>query len=384
MFGKLKMGSALRAKALAAMQENQRNPQKGGAGGDKPKKEEWELPDPRTDWEQFSVERKEEAETAKRLAQERMAARAAASAKQAERRRQYAEASARAQSARTGRPPPTETASSSETTFEDRPRTARSAQNKAPPESYYVRLYVHYRGITTPQEIVLTDDEYTDYTVGQLKVRISGESGVLAHADASIVLCTRDGHAVRQLRDGDKLPAVLREGDHVAVQPLESRGAPPPPSSRPTSAPAARPMTPAERVERVVRAQKDQLWRGFKREDPPADLSKCSRMQLQRFLQQAGVAADMTLSGPEAAEVARAHLATWEVERVLACDSHLEVLRLERNPIPADVKASFRKLSMLVHPDKNSSPKAAEAMSRVTKAYQGLLSARIGRPAQIA
>eukprot|EP00976_Prorocentrum_cordatum_P095839 1190319-Prorocentrum_minimum.AAC.3 len=66
----------------------------------------------------------------------------------------------RAQSARTGRPPPNpeqETASSSsEPAFEERPRSSRSSNYKPPPESYYVRLYVHYRGITIPQEIVLT------------------------------------------------------------------------------------------------------------------------------------------------------------------------------------------------------------------------------------
>jgi|AntRauMFilla1563_2_1112583.scaffolds.fasta_scaffold404644_1 DnaJ-class molecular chaperone len=36
---------------------------------------------------------------------------------------------------------------------------------------------------------------------------------------------------------------------------------------------------------------------------------------------------------------------------------------------------------MAVHPDKNKSAKAAEAMGRVTKAYQALSETRIGRPA---
>jgi hypothetical protein len=69
-------------------------------------------------------------------------------------------------------------------------------------------------------------------------------------------------HAVRLLRDADRLPAVLREGDHVAVQPNEgyrrggAPGDPLPPPPRPISAPASRPMTPAERVDRVERAQR--------------------------------------------------------------------------------------------------------------------------------
>lgn len=51
----------------------------------------------------------------------------------------------------------------------------------------------------------------------------------------------------------------------------------------------------------------------------------------------------------------------------------VQVLRLDKHPTSADIKASFRKLSMAVHPDKNASPSSTEAMRRVTKAYQALM-----------
>ena len=53
-----------------------------------------------------------------------------------------------------------------------------------------------------------------------------------------------------------------------------------------------------------------------------------------------------------------------------------QVLRLGQNAEPEAIKASFRRLSRCVHPDKNETPRALAAMQRVSTAYAGLMASQ--------
>ncbi|TKY57286.1 Chaperone protein dnaJ 49 [Spatholobus suberectus] len=52
--------------------------------------------------------------------------------------------------------------------------------------------------------------------------------------------------------------------------------------------------------------------------------------------------------------------------------SYYEILGLERGCSAKDVRESYRKLSLKVHPDKNRAPGAEEAFKAVSKAFQCL------------
>ncbi|KAI5069486.1 hypothetical protein GOP47_0015787 [Adiantum capillus-veneris] len=64
-----------------------------------------------------------------------------------------------------------------------------------------------------------------------------------------------------------------------------------------------------------------------------------------------------------------------EVLRVLSCFklNPLEHLNLDFNSSPEDVKRQYRKISLLIHPDKCKHPKAKEAFAALAKAQQLLL-----------
>lgn len=64
-----------------------------------------------------------------------------------------------------------------------------------------------------------------------------------------------------------------------------------------------------------------------------------------------------------------------EVARILSCFklNPFEHLNLSFNSTPEDVKRQYRKLSLLVHPDKCKHPQAKEAFSALAKAQQLLL-----------
>lgn len=67
-----------------------------------------------------------------------------------------------------------------------------------------------------------------------------------------------------------------------------------------------------------------------------------------------------------------------EVLRVLSCFklNPFEHLNLPFQATPEDVKRQYRKLSLLIHPDKCKHPKAKEAFSALAKAQQLLLEAQ--------
>jgi hypothetical protein len=75
-----------------------------------------------------------------------------------------------------------------------------------------------------------------------------------------------------------------------------------------------------------------------------------------------------------------AAMPAWEVRRVLACTAVVDpaaqpaaVLRLEPGASREAVRVAFRRLSLLVHPDKNRSPGAAEAFALVSTSASRLL-----------
>jgi hypothetical protein len=52
--------------------------------------------------------------------------------------------------------------------------------------------------------------------------------------------------------------------------------------------------------------------------------------------------------------------------------SHYEVLNAHRGASPDEIKKSYRKMSLLLHPDKNPDPAAAQALIKVNEAYEVL------------
>eukprot|EP00798_Chlamydomonas_sp_ICE-L_P009034 gene9034-16156_t len=107
----------------------------------------------------------------------------------------------------------------------------------------------------------------------------------------------------------------------------------------------------------------------------PPDLERCNSQQLSSFMVEAGAAPPpaetQPLPGSQGAPpssqllaMAKASLAAWEVRRVLACNHvgraatrarHLAALRIEQSTDADTVGAAFRKLSLLIHPDKHAS-----------------------------
>ncbi|GAB4821714.1 hypothetical protein N2152v2_008760 [Parachlorella kessleri] len=121
------------------------------------------------------------------------------------------------------------------------------------------------------------------------------------------------------------------------------------------------------------------IWQGFQTAEAPSDFSTCSEDQLRRFLQQAGrtlSALDLLASAGDTGQLvgaAREARNAWEVERIMvACQWPQEVLRVPRHSDAATLKTAYRRVSMAVHPDKNTVAGASDAMSIVADAYNML------------
>ena len=71
-------------------------------------------------------------------------------------------------------------------------------------------------------------------------------------------------------------------------------------------------------------------------------------------------------------------LSSWEVHRVLNCERlplpgrHRAILRLKSSDDGARMRSNFRKLSLIVHPDKNCLPEASHAFYLLQSAVQYL------------
>ncbi|CAG8752801.1 13465_t:CDS:2, partial [Ambispora leptoticha] len=62
------------------------------------------------------------------------------------------------------------------------------------------------------------------------------------------------------------------------------------------------------------------------------------------------------------------------VKRIKNCGAHeyYKVLGLDKDASDADIKKAYKKLALLMHPDKNGAPGADEAFKMVSKAFQVL------------
>ncbi|XRB25573.1 DnaJ protein [Pseudoscourfieldia marina] len=138
-------------------------------------------------------------------------------------------------------------------------------------------------------------------------------------------------------------------------------------------------------------------WKGSLDAECP-ELLSCAPPELRKFLLQAGAPArgNVWTNLGALAEQARGWAPVWECRRVLACSTAEEVLRLppgwdevNASGVTKDgrriaaryvtdderekrTRAAFRKVSMIVHPDKNASPSAPEAMAKVVQAQKAM------------
>ncbi|XP_034650654.1 dnaJ homolog subfamily B member 1 [Drosophila subobscura] len=76
--------------------------------------------------------------------------------------------------------------------------------------------------------------------------------------------------------------------------------------------------------------------------------------------------------GPTYQSAALPHAFTAEmldvVQKVLRCSNHYEVLRLSQNDTYSEVKRSYKRLALRLHPDKNRAPGAEMAFRRISEA----------------
>lgn len=61
-----------------------------------------------------------------------------------------------------------------------------------------------------------------------------------------------------------------------------------------------------------------------------------------------------------------------EVQRVLNAQDSYEILAVEQSATKEDVQKSFKKLSLVLHPDKNKAPNSGEAFRLLAEAKEKL------------
>ncbi|KAH0788266.1 dnaJ subfamily B member 14 [Histomonas meleagridis] len=61
-----------------------------------------------------------------------------------------------------------------------------------------------------------------------------------------------------------------------------------------------------------------------------------------------------------------------ECERILRARTHYEVLQLEKTCTTEEVRRSYKRIALKVHPDRNKHPKATEAFQKISIAYETL------------
>ncbi|XRA96565.1 DnaJ protein [Pycnococcus provasolii] len=288
---------------------------------------------------------------------------------------------------------------------EARPGRANAAARQGASRGVLVTLSVGYRGARAAANITLTADEHLTFTVGDLLSRVARETGVAALARGTLVLAPPPPPGISAgaaaLRDPGAAGVVLtpltaaawslgvRDNATLYLRPpVKVEG-----NSRPsTPLDAGVPRTPAERLrERHV----TNTWRGALVAERDARwITSASDAELNRMLMQAcaetreartrrGVDGEDEAPPRNARRAleacAQEALPAWEGYRVLACSTASDILRVAPNTAdPGVLKAAFRKASLLVHPDKNPSEPAAEAMRRVALAYKEMRTAVAG------
>ena len=288
---------------------------------------------------------------------------------------------------------------------EARPGRANAAAKHGASRGVLVTLSVGYRGARAAANITLTADEHLTFTVGDLLSRVARETGVAALARGTLVLAPPPPPGISvgaaALRDPGAAGVVLtpltaaawslgvRDNATLYLRPpVKVEG-----NSRPsTPLDAGVPRTPAERLrERHV----TNTWRGaIVAERDARWITSASDAELNRMLMQAcaetreartrrGVDGEDEAPPRNARRAleacAQEALPAWEGYRVLACSTASDILRVAPNTAdPGVLKAAFRKASLLVHPDKNPSEPAAEAMRRVALAYKEMRTAVAG------
>lgn len=193
-----------------------------------------------------------------------------------------------------------------------------------------------------------------------------------------------------KLTRSDQPPRARPKDSSVGVAAFDEllqRWAKQPPPEVPDEAPKE-PKAPRKRAAsatKVPRATRSALAvkQGVYPACQPPDLERCSVLALKAFLQQARVP-ETTIAQArekkELQELAQAHTGAWEVARVLACASlpsgarPAAVLRVAAGAGQEDVRSAFRRLSLLVHPDKHRScARAAEAFKTAKEAFDALI-----------
>lgn len=248
-------------------------------------------------------------------------------------------------------------AEAEQTAKETRSQRRQSMEGKENME--YVAIQVRFRGVGEKlHEVLLTDEEYRSFSVRDLKQRIAAETALPSFARCSVVAETASRCLPGQiLGDGELVATLLQAGDTIKL----------------VFASARRPTTAALSFDgKAYSSRVDSLWGGALANEPPKEFLSLSTWDLQHFLEQAGLKVDQRWETKELLERAEAAVGVWEVERVLACRYPEQVLRVRRDDSATQVKRAFHKLSIAVHPDRNKSEKANEAMHRVSTAFNVL------------
>ena len=62
-----------------------------------------------------------------------------------------------------------------------------------------------------------------------------------------------------------------------------------------------------------------------------------------------------------------------EVQNILVCKEHKEVLGISRNASRMEIKNAYKTLARRFHPDKNPTPGAADAFKHIGNAFDALM-----------
>jgi len=62
-----------------------------------------------------------------------------------------------------------------------------------------------------------------------------------------------------------------------------------------------------------------------------------------------------------------------QVKRIKKCKDYYEILGVSKNATDSDIKKTYRKLALQLHPDKNKAADAAEAFKTLQKAHETLI-----------